>query len=954
MATPEYNWKVGHEKVDKNGEDSMNLLKSKQDRDKGDPEQEYKARNREDLRFDARMDGRGKKRSERDPDFNIRYNKQHIDEVGNGKLQDDKDTSEKQSTDLSSSLHNQYKNGKQCEDSLKYRKVHDGNCRERDSWSLGGRVDREKVKDGGKRHTRYRDASHGRWWGGTMRDERTKDSKDVYDRQQHLREMEERQRYSVFDVSKQRQEKGTKERMLSEKSKGERHEDIPIPVFERLGSIKEKNRFSDEGDTEITHVSSDKGYHQFGKKYKDHDRQTKSKFCWDSNRESANYGTAKGDPRVSKASRSASLQEQEPIPISESKELCAAENLSKRSPDSNMFEAAVPADNDFLRTRARHVDEILHETSGRKSKFGSSLSTSSGARHSQVKCSHAMNHGEQGKSVGPDEQGRSWESNVVDHDSDDERWRSHDHEKIGGNSSPRRPQDWGHCDFARTSESPLPNDSTISKRKYEGFSQSSLGPFKHVRMEGCLTEKPEWSHHSHQGNHIPPDIHMGRSLSLNHYVGSTTLLPPFRSGLDNSSIIDTSGDLIGVSNSRDVGRYDRKVGGSFRRPEIVGPNDTWVGFGMGYSHNQGPVAAHGGLFPSFPQTGLGFLGIGPHLHGPQVFEPDGVRPMSMGFGSRFRMGDGFSSFSSHAAADYAPALGWQRYSDGHNSYRPLSGFMHGWEGPRFYRDEHQSFNHSDWDQFSHGITGGWDGVSEPWKSQSGETACDDARIFCQKEGLYQARTEDYALHESDTRKVQVMYDNISETPEFTHALTTCIPDSFVSKASKRFKERLKELLQHAKIHRTLIDTEIYKEYLSFLPTAEVGNRETFVDDHMDISSIFVDEDLEYEGDSDAQDLLSNVTPSPSIFPSLSFKRYEEALRVFQRSSEKDRIQKSKFGSFLLPQCISGIVTSNSNSKSRQGVHRNIQNQTHASSLTVGSTLDPGSVRLVQSRLVERI
>ncbi|KAI5076561.1 hypothetical protein GOP47_0008626 [Adiantum capillus-veneris] len=917
----EENVKDDREKLDKQREEGVAHIKYKHDRRRLEIEQEETVRHREDSVVDAAADCRVRKRSEREQDFSVRYNKRQSDEGGFERRQDDRETNERHRIDTHLQRENQQVNGKQTEISLKYEKMYDLNERERDAWSSGERGGREKVKDDMSRHSKRRDESQERRWGGGMQDERFKINKEIYDRQKHSREMDERQRFGLFNVSKQRGERGKDDRKQMEKLKEDRHEEAPIPVFERLGSTKEVNRRSDGGDKESRRISLDKSYDQFGKKNKDLDGQLKSKGLRDpmDSRESKGHATNKGDRTAAKASRSTSSQDQERVlSITGAKDASTSDNLPKRTLDSDIFDATTIADREFSRPRGRQVEEILHgdralhEKPGRKNKFEISLSSSSGTRRPRDQSWHAMSHGDQGKVfAGPEEEVRSWEPKVSNQDSDDERRRPYSHERIRDTSSPRGPLGRGHDDFGRGSDSALSKDSSMSKRKHENFSQSAAGPTKHRRMDDSTAERPDWSHQGSQGNRVPIDGPMGRPLPPNRHLGSSALLPPpppYRPGVDNPTVMGAPSNFVEGSNARDGGRYDRKAGGAHsRRSEMVGPGDTWGGFGMGSwnAHNQGPVPGPGGLFPSFPQMAPGFLGMGQQFHVPQVFGPNGSRPVNMGFGGRFRLGDGGSGFPAHAS-DHGPAMGWHRFSDGSEGHRPLSGFMHAWEGSGRYADERQRFPHPDWDQFSQGITGGgWDGVSEPWQGQVGDAAFDGNPPHRQREDSYQARMGDVSWLESETDKVQPVEDSTVETPETSQVCTNSVAEKFLSKASKQFKERLQKLLLHANVQASLVDTELYKEYLSFLPPSEAKKIAIGANNHVGDSTAFVDQDLEFEVDTEAQDLLLSATPCPTIWPPLPQKAFEDALKVFQRP--QDRIQKSKFGSFVLPRSISVMV-----------------------------------------------
>ncbi|KAH7299565.1 hypothetical protein KP509_24G018500 [Ceratopteris richardii] len=871
----EENLKDDHVKAEKHREEGITNLKSKHDRRRGELEHEDASRNKEDSTIDVGSDGRARKRGEREPDYGARYSKRY----GEGSLEkrhDDKEAGEKQKIDMSM-RESQHVNGKQLDQLVKYEKMHDGNDREKDAWAPSERSGREKPKDEGSRHSRRRDESQERRWGATTQDERTKTNKDPYERQKHSRDEDERQRYSAFNAGKQRGERVKDERKQVERLKDDRHDDTNIPVFERLGVSKDTNRRPDAVEKESRRASLDRTYDQFGKKNKDQDEQVKVKGPRDAGdlRENKGHASAKGDRPTSKASRSTLLQDQERIfSVSGAKDAASSENVLKRSVESDIFDPSV--DRDFTRVHGRQAEELLHEKSGRKSKFEPSLSSGSGSRRPRDQSWHPGIHGDQVISfLGPDEEVRSWDPKGACQDSDDERRRLYGHERVRDTSSPRAHHGRASDDFGRVSEATQLKDSAMSKRKHESFSQSAAGSIKHRRTDDVLIERSDWSHQGSQANRAPTDGPMGRSLPSNRHLGSSALLPPpppYRPGVDNPAVMSAPGNFVEGSNARDGGRYERKTGGHSRRPEMVGPGDTWAGFGIGYPHGQGPVPGPGGLFPSFPQMGPGFLGMGQQFHGPQVFGPNGPRPMNMGFGGRFRSGDGSSCFPVHAA-DHGPTMGWHRYPDGNENHRPLGGLMHGWEGAGRYADDRQRFGHSDWDQFSQGITGGWDGMSEGWQNQAGNAGYDASSMHRQRDELYQARLGEDVWPGNDTGKVEPVEDNIPKSPEETVVHTASLPDKFSSKASRRFKERLQALLLHAEIDANLVDADLYKEYLSCLPSVEAKKREAVVDGHKDVAALFVDADLEFEADSDAQDLLKE-TSSTTILPPFTHNAYE--------------------------------------------------------------------------------
>lgn len=508
-----------------------------------------------------------------------------------------------------------------------------------------------------------------------------------------------------------------------------------------------------------------------------------------------------------------------------------------------------------------HEDRPLHDKSVRKSKFETSVSSSSGTRRPREPNWQTINQADQGKSYpGLDEEVRSWEPRVPNQDSDDERRRPFSHERNREPVSPRGPLTRGHEDSIRGPESMLSKDATVSKRKHDNFSQGAAGPTKLRRIDDASAERLDWSHQGTQGNRPPPNRHLG-SLAL------LPPPPPYRPGVDNPTVMGAPSNFVEGSSSRDNGRYDRKVGGGHsRRSEMVGPGDTWGGFGLGNwnAHNQGPVPGPGGLFPSFPQMASGFLGMGQQFHVPQVFGPNGSRPVNMGFGGgRFRMGDGGAGFPGHAS-DHGPVMGWHRFSDGSENHRPLSGFMHTWEGSGRYPDERQRFAHPEWDQFSQGLSaGGWEGVSEPWQGQIGD-ANFDVNSHRQREDLYQARREDVSWPESETEKVQAVEDNlVVETPEISHVCANDVAENYVSKASKQTKERMQMLLLYADVCVDLVDAELYKEYLSLLPPAEAKKREASFQKSIEASTVFMDEDLEFEVS------CSHIAKGESNFPKQS-------------------------------------------------------------------------------------
>eukprot|EP00250_Pteridium_aquilinum_P014199 c21839_g1_i1 orf=601-5622(-) len=932
----EENAKDEKEKLDKRREEGSTYVKSKHEKRRGESEQEDAGRHREDSALDGVVDGRGKKRSEREQDYSVKYSKRESEEGVVDKQQDDKDREERQKHDTHTQRENQQVNGRQAENAGKYEKLHDANDRDgnyRDAWVSGERGGREKAKDDGNRHSKRRDDSQERRWGGGIQDERAKNSKEIYDRQKHPREMDERHRYGLFSAGKQRGERGKDDRKQIEKLKEDRHEEMPVPVFERLGGTKEARR-TDGGDKDGRRVNLDKGYEHLTKKSKDLDGQSKPKGARDpiESRESKSHATNKGDRTALKASRSTSLQDQERVlSVAGAKDASTSEILSKKTLDSDTFDLTTTADR---RPRGRpaeelssllHEDRALHDKSGRKSKFEPSVSSSSGSRRPREQNWHMMNHVDQGKSYpGLDEEVRSWEPRVPNQDSDDERRRPFSHERIREPLSPRAPLARGHDDFVRGPESILSKEATVPKRKHDTFSQGSAGPTKLRRVDDASNERLDWSHQGTQGNRVPSDGPMARSLPPNRHLGSSALLPPpppYRPGVDNPTVMGAPSNFVEGSNARDSGRYDRKVGGGHsRRSEMVGPGDTWGGFGMGNwnAHNQGPVPGSGSMFPAFPQMASGFLGMGQQFHVPQVFGPNGSRPVNIGFGGRFRMGEGGPGFPGHAS-DHGPAMGWHRFSDGSESHRPLSGFMHAWEGSGRYTDERQRFAHPDWDQFSQGLPGGgWDGVSEPWQGQVGDANFDVNPSHRQREDLYQARIEEVPWPESEAEKAQVVEDTMPETPEISRMRMNDVIENYVSKASKQTKERMQRMLVHADVCADLVDAELYKEYLSLLPPSEAKKREASIQDYIGGSAVFIDEDLEFEVDSEAQDLLLSMTPCATFLPSLSENAYKAALRVFQRPVQQNLVQKSVVGSFLLPKSLSGILRPSLNTGSLNG------------------------------------
>ena len=469
-------------------------------------------------------------------------------------------------------------------------------------------------------------------------------------------------------------------------------------------------------------------------------------------------------------------------------------------------------------------------------------SSGGGTRRPRERNWHVVDHMDQGKQyIAFDEEVRSWDPKTsLNQDSDDERRRpiSHDRTRDSRLSlSPRGGQD-----------STLSKDANALKRKPNKFSQGAVS-IKARRVDEMSNERHE---RGTQMNRIQTDGPLGRQMPHSRPSASLPPPPPYRPGVDNPAVVSAQSNY-GEDKPRESGRYDRKGGGTHvTRPDMMGPGDAWGNFGMGNwnAHNQGPVPGPGNMFASFPQMGSGgFLGMGQQFHVPQMFGP---RPSAdVGFGgARFHMGDGGLAFPGHGP-NHGPMMGWHRFPDGNESHRPLSGFMDAsWEGPGRYLDDRQRFGHPEWDQFSQGLSrGGWEGAPEPWPVQAQSHAVDgkfDSNLHhSNREGVYPSASKDEDPHlDMDAEKIQLVNDQAQELSLASPVHSTEPPRKADSKGSKRSQARLQKILLHANVCAELVDADLYNEYLKLIPPSEATKKEAH--NKMDVSAIFLDEDLEFE------------------------------------------------------------------------------------------------------------
>ena len=96
----------------------------------------------------------------------------------------------------------------------------------------------------------------------------------------------------------------------------------------------------------------------------------------------------------------------------------------------------------------------------------------------------------------------------------------------------------------------------------------------------------------------------------------------------------------------------------------------------------------------------------------------------------------------------------------------------------------------------------------------------------------------------DTEKIQLVNEQAQELSVASPVDPTGPPRKADSKGSKRSQARLQKILLHANVCAELVDADLYNEYLKLIPPSEATKKEAH--NKMDVSAIFLDEDLEFE------------------------------------------------------------------------------------------------------------
>lgn len=209
---------------------------------------------------------------------------------------------------------------------------------------------------------------------------------------------------------------------------------------------------------------------------------------------------------------------------------------------------------------------------------------------------------------------------------------------------------------------------------------------------------------------------------------------------------------------------------------------------------------------------------------------------------------------------------------------------------------------------------GWERVSDLWQGQAGDASAGLNPPHLQREALYQGSLgeEVSTFHQdpyNNDEKGQLVEDHPLEVPDAIDSLknrdavTSAVPLTKLS--NKQARDRMKQLLLNVDVSAKLASSELYKQYLSMLPPEEAKLREAPVPNESEFSGS-MEEDFEFELDSEAQDLLSTADSHTELLPPLPGSIYKEALQIYHRSLPESRVQKSVFGSFLLPICTSSI------------------------------------------------
>eukprot|EP00250_Pteridium_aquilinum_P018084 c23930_g2_i2 orf=553-3321(+) len=766
----------------------------------------------------------------------------------------------------------------------------------RDDWRVG-EVGMEN------RHREHRNACKERLWEDSLQLEKGNSNKERIDAQKRSSGKYHRQRNGlILEKPRDRQRKE-----LGGKIAEEQEQEVIPPAVIDESKLTKKDVIKNHGLEGGRHMD---GYgEQALRQGKISERKPKCKW----NHELAEAKERKGrvlleaDGTSIKVFRATSSQNCVRGPsVTVATNLSPVKNQSRGSQGFDSLDVAI-AESDHTRPRCRpteelvdlfHEEKALHEKFGQGDTFETSviMSSSSGTRWSREQNWSTTDAVDQGKRyLGCDEEVRSREARSL---MQDERRHVLPHKRAWDDRqslSPMGPFAQGVEELASGSGLMLSNSNKVLKRKHPNFTQGTESA-KTRCMDG--RRRREGS----QLNRKPTDGPSASQMPANCLSGHSSSLPPpppYRPGVDNSGVVGSSTIFPQGSNSRENGRYNRKIRGTHsRRSEIAGPSDSWGGFGVGRwnTHSQVPAPGPGPgpIFPPFPQMGSGvFLGMGQQFHVPQMHGPHGTGlSADMGFGgARLHKGDGGAGFPGHC-----PVMGWPRFSDGNETQGPLSGLVDRWERPGQYLHDCLRFEHVDWVMRSQGMSGG--GWEDAGRGQEGDASLIVTELH--KESLYQGGIEEVASHgDPHMESIEAVEDTVPDTVEVSpvHSL---LKDA--SRASKRFHQRMQTMLLQADVSAEFAGIELYQAYLNLLPPLECKQREAGTEDHLIVSDAFIDEDLEYEVDVEAQELLD--TDSLHMFlPSFSNSAYKDALRIFQqRPAQQDRVQKSAVGSFVLPQC----------------------------------------------------
>ncbi|XP_024540170.1 uncharacterized protein LOC112349641 isoform X1 [Selaginella moellendorffii] len=175
---------------------------------------------------------------------------------------------------------------------------------------------------------------------------------------------------------------------------------------------------------------------------------------------------------------------------------------------------------------------------------------------------------------------------------------------------------------------------------------------------------------------------------------------------------------------------------------------------------------------------------------------------------------------------------------------------------------------------------GEDGYSHPWYNA--------ATMEHFREPKDQAPLDEHALQASPENKYE----------EPTGGKNFSLKDA-------RFTEDMRQLMSRLSVSKELAGPEAYEEYLKFMTDEKIEAPDVELEADEPAMASDLDDDFVLEADPEGEDLLREVDGHGLSEPPFLSSPFEDALKLYRKPEEENRLRKSLVGSFLLPlECVS--------------------------------------------------